>query len=138
METALNYNKMKKTLRISFFLLACLLLTACPGGSYIKYKLVGGKRTSFNDYDAIVVNQSDTILLKVGVIETKVREKKKAVIVRFENLKGFDFNIESSKYGKLSKDTEDQNIFKKEIKSVNSKDTVKVSYNSQTFYFTRE
>jgi len=129
---------MKKVLKISFFLFACLIMTACPGSSYIKYKLVGGKQTSFHDYDAIVVNQSDTVLLKVGVVETKIREKKKAVLVRFENLKDYDFEIVSSKYGKLSRDSTDKNIYKKEIKSISNKDTVKVSYNSKTYYFTRE
>jgi hypothetical protein len=113
-------------------------MVACPGGSYIKYKLVGGKKTSFNDYDTIVINQSDTVLVKVGVVETKIGKQKKAIVVRFENLKGFDFDIVSSKYGKLSKDSKDQNIFKKEINSVNSRDTLKVSHDSQTFYFTRE
>jgi hypothetical protein len=113
-------------------------MTACPGGGYIKYKLVGGKQTSLYDYDAIVINQTDTVLLKVGIVETKIKEKKKILLVKFENTKGYDFNVVSSKYGKLSTDNTDKNIFKKEIRSFGNGDTVEVSHNSKTYYFTKE
>jgi hypothetical protein len=129
---------MNKVLKISFFLCACLIMTACPGGGYIKYKLVGGKQTSLYDYDAIVINQTDTVLLKVGIVETKIKEKKKILLVKFENTKGYDFNVVSSKYGKLSTDNTDKNIFKKEIRSFGNGDTVEVSHNSKTYYFTKE
>lgn len=46
---------MKSIFKITLFVGSCMLLCSCPGGSYIKYDLVGGKETGFNDYDKIIM-----------------------------------------------------------------------------------
>lgn len=126
---------MRSILKLLLATASCMMLCSCPAGTYIKYELVGGQKTGFNDYETIITKNSDTIRLKVGVVDSRIH-KTTAVIVRFENLKSYKFNIISTKYGELHPDDKDRNIYKKVIEHIKRKDTVILSHNSEKFYFT--
>lgn len=126
--------------KVFLFVGSCMLLCSCPGGNYMKYDLVGEKGTAtatgFNNYDQIITNKSDTILVKVGVVESLIY-KTTAIIVRFEDLKNNDFEVFSTKYGQLSLNNEQPNLYRKTINSIKRKDTVVISLENEKFYFTR-
>lgn len=127
---------MKIIFKISAFLLVCLSLCSCPGGNFNKYFPVGSDRENNSEYDKIV-NNSDTIQLKVGIVDNFTGDKKTYLIVRFKEPKNADFNIISTQYGILHPDKKDPQVFRTEIKSYKKKDTVVLSKDRQKYYFTR-
>ena len=127
---------MKIIFKISTFLLVCLSLCSCPGGNFNKYFPVGSNRENNSEYDKIV-NNSDTIQVKVGILDNFTDDKKNYLIVRFKEPKNADFNIISTQYGILLQDQKNPQVFRTEIKSYKKKDTVVLSKNRQNYYFTR-
>nr|WP_315034000.1 hypothetical protein [uncultured Chryseobacterium sp.] len=127
---------MKIIFKISAFLLVCLSLCSCPGGNFNKYFPVGSDRKNNSEYDKIV-NNSDTIQVKVGIVDNFTDDKKIYLIVKFKEPKNAGFNIISTQYGILDPDQENQQVFKTEIKSYKKKDTVILSKDRQKYYFTR-
>ena len=127
---------MKTIFKISTFLLVCLSLCSCPGGNFNKYFPVGSNRENNSEYDKIV-NNSDTIQVKVGILNNFTGDKKIYLIVRFKEPKNADFNIVSTQYGILHPDQENLQVFRTEIKSYKKKDTVVLSKDRQKYYFTR-
>ncbi|PQA96956.1 hypothetical protein B0A69_02545 [Chryseobacterium shigense] len=127
---------MKIIFKISAFLLVCLSLCSCPGGNFNKYFQVGSDKENNSEYDKIV-NNSETIQVKVGIVDNFTGDKKIYLIVRFKEPKNADFNIISTQYGILRPDQENPQVFRTEIKSYKKKDTVILSKDRQKYYFTR-
>lgn len=127
---------MKIIFKISAFLLVCLSLCSCPGGNFNKYFPVGSDRENHSEYDKIV-NNSDTIQVKVGIVDDFTGDKKIYLIARFKEPKNADFNVISTQYGILHPDQENPQVFRTEIKLYKKKDTVILSKDRQKYYFTR-
>lgn len=106
---------MKFIFKAILFLGSCMLLCSFPRGSYMKYNLVGGKETGSNNYNKIIINKLDTILVKVGIVDRRIY-KTTTVIVKFEDMENNEFKVQSTKYGESSLEDEKPNLFRKTIK----------------------
>jgi hypothetical protein len=131
---------MKNIAKIVFFVFSCLILYACPASQYTQYKLIG---TGYNndisaEYEKIILNKSDTIFVKVGILHQFINDKKTYLIVNFKESPNVDVNIVSTKYGILKSDNHYKNIYRREIKSLKKRDTLLLSYGTNRYYFTEK
>jgi len=127
---------MKIIVKVLFLVFACLILSACPGSSYTRYKLIGSNTDIPTDYEKIVLNKSDTIFAQVGVLHQYINDKKTYLIVKFKESPDVELNVASTKFGNLKSDAQFKNIYKTEIRSQKKSDTVIISYGTNRYYFT--